>query len=326
MSDAGTIPYHLRQNKAIDRNLFIDLLTRVGRYRNISEFVYIGFGGPFLEDFKAVHSHLRLSNMISLEANSEIRKRQKFNQPVSCIDPRHTTSSEFLTEYDFAASSIVWFDYTSPADLGIQLAEIELLTRKLNAGDVLKVTLNAAPESLGRPKDDMDLKQFRLERAKDRMTVYGPAEISEDDVTNARYPNLLVRCVESAIKKGLQTKPRCIAEPLSTFVYKDGQQMCTVAAIVLDKVDVDKFYSETRLKHWLFWCSDWSDLRSISVPQFSAKERMHIESFLPDIKDPSVLIDKLGYFVGEDYDEAKGLMGNFVQYYRMYPWYSRVIL
>lgn len=326
MSGAGTIPYQLRQNKAIDRNLFIDLLARVGRYRNISDYAYIGFGGPFLEDFKVLHSQLRLSNMTSIEADSEVTKRQEFNKPLSSIRLLHATSGDFLGDHDFAEPSIVWFDYTSPSDLALQLAEIELLTRNLNAGDVLKITLNATPETLGRPKNEVDLKQFRLEQARDRMTVYGPAEVSEDDVTNTRYPQLLARCVESAIKKGLQTKQRCIAEPLSMFVYKDGQQMCTITAILLEKVDVDKFYSETRLKNWPFMCNGWSELRSISVPQFSARERMHVESFLPEISDPSALIGKLGFLVGTDEKDTESLVGNFIRYYRLYPWYSRVML
>ena len=63
----GTVPYHLRQNKAIDRSLFIDLLARLNRCRDISDYTYIGFGGPFLEDFKSVHSFTGISKMISIE-------------------------------------------------------------------------------------------------------------------------------------------------------------------------------------------------------------------------------------------------------------------
>jgi len=113
MSSGATLPYHLRQNKAIDRNLFIDLLGRIGRYRNISDYQYIGFGGPFLEDFKLLHASLRLKNMTSLEQSEEVVKRQKFNKPVSSINPLKKTSGEYLTEFDFDSPSIVWFDYTS---------------------------------------------------------------------------------------------------------------------------------------------------------------------------------------------------------------------
>jgi hypothetical protein len=150
--------------------------------------------------------------------------------------------------------------------------------------------------------------------------------VGVDDVTNVNYPGLLLRCVENAAKKGLETKPRCVVLPLSAFSYADGQQMLTVTSIIIEKVDKGKFYSETRLEHWPFSCKSWTDLRSISVPQLSSKERMHVEALLPDASDPKTIFSKLGYYVGKDEKEAEKLMANFIDYYRMYPWYSKVVL
>jgi hypothetical protein len=62
MSTGGSIPYHLRQNKAIDRNLFTDLLSRIGRYKNISDYTYYGFGGPYMEDFKVLSRSVWLTS------------------------------------------------------------------------------------------------------------------------------------------------------------------------------------------------------------------------------------------------------------------------
>jgi hypothetical protein len=326
MSSASSLPYHLRQNKAIDRNLFVDLLGRIGRYRNISDYRYVGFGGPFLEDHKVLHASLRLRNMTSLEKNPEVVKRQEFNRPHSSLTLQEKTSGEFLNDFDFDEPSVVWFDYTVPKELGIQLAEIELLVRKLSAGDVFKVTLNAAPESLGTPSDGTDLREFRLERLLRRANDYSPMGAEIDDVTTKNYPGLLLRCVESAAKKGLETKPRCIVLPLSAFSYADGQQMLTVTAIIIDKIDRVKFYTETRLEYWPFSCKSWADLRSISVPQLSSKERMHVEALLPDTSDAKTIFAELGYYVGMNEEEGAKLMTNFIEYYRMYPWYSKVVL
>jgi len=64
---SGTsIPYHLRQNKAIDRYAFLELLSRIDRFCNITEYSYIGFGGHSLEDFKYVHSRFGINNMTSI--------------------------------------------------------------------------------------------------------------------------------------------------------------------------------------------------------------------------------------------------------------------
>lgn len=325
MTSGATLPYHLRQNKAIDRNLFVDLLSRIGRYRNISAFKYIGFGGPFLEDFKLLHSSLRLRDMTSLEKREEVVKRQRFNIPVSSIVILNKTSGEYLTEFDFDCPSIVWFDYTSAKDLDVQLSEVELLTRKLNPGDVVKVTFNAAPENLGKPGEG-DLKEFRVEEFRRRAAVYAPVRIEVSAVTNAKYPHLLLSCIESAMKRGLDTKRRCTLLPLALFTYSDGQQMLTVTAIILESIDQDKFLSETRLSHWPFLCQSWTDVRFIGVPQLSAKERMHIEALLPDEVNTDNILKSLGYYIGETRPEGERLMTNFIDYYRQYPWYSRIVL
>ncbi|MET2524972.1 O-methyltransferase [Ralstonia pseudosolanacearum] len=324
MSAGGTIPYHLRQNKAIERALFIDLLSRVGRYRNISDYRYVGFGGPYLEDFKFLHSSLRIRDMISLEGDSNVAKRQAFNQPLSCIDIRHQTSGEFLIEHTFDKPSLVWFDYAIPGSLPEQLGETRQLVSMLTAGDVFKITLNANPETLGRPRDG-DLREFRAATAQDRLTEYGPAVIDPDMVTSKKYPTLLLHAIYSAAKKGVEGDRRLFVQPLSSFVYKDGQQMVTATGVLLNHGDKDPFFRETRLEHWGYRNLNWSAPTPISIPDLSAKERMHIESLLPDI-DANAIADQMGYFVGADKDEADALMKNFVTYYRLSPWFSRVLV
>ena len=108
------LAYHLRPNKAIDRNLFISLLERIGRVRNISAYEYIGFGGPMLEDYKALHADLRISRMHSIERNTETFKRQQFNRPASFIKLHEIESGEFFRTHQFHdKGTIVWLDYTA---------------------------------------------------------------------------------------------------------------------------------------------------------------------------------------------------------------------
>lgn len=323
----ATIPYHLRQNKAIDRNVFVDLLARVGRWRNISDYTYVGFGGPYLEEFKQLHGQLRLSKMISLEADPNVVKRQKFNAPLSCIELRNQSSGEFLVAHDFEVPVVVWFDYTEPGPLGAQLAEFELLVRKLNVGDVARITVNASPESLGRPSNaEDDLQTFRLQKASERLANYFPLGAKPSSVTARRYPRLLAQSIENAAKKGMDTKAACMIEPLSVLSYADGQQMLTVTAIILEKERVEEFYSATRLGHWPFKAVGWDAVRPISVPQFSTKERLAVEAMLPGASTPAEVWQQLGYLIGETEAEANELIANFLSYYRLYPWYSRVVL
>ena len=61
----GFIPYHLRHNKSIDREVFLEGLSLLSKKIDVKEYTYIGFGGPMLEDFRIMHSRTSLSNLIS---------------------------------------------------------------------------------------------------------------------------------------------------------------------------------------------------------------------------------------------------------------------
>ena len=68
----------------------------------IREYSYVGFGGPFFEDFKLMYEYLNVTEMYSLEVDEVIHQRQKFNLPYNCINLFNSpkTSSDFITEYD----------------------------------------------------------------------------------------------------------------------------------------------------------------------------------------------------------------------------------
>jgi hypothetical protein len=325
MTQGASIPYHLRQNKAIDRNLFIDLLVRIGRYVNISDYEYISFGGPFLEDFKLVHGSLRISKMISIEVDENTTRRQAFNKPISCVALRHQSSQAFLDTHEFEHPTIIWFDYSKP-ELGVQLAEVNRLLTMLKHGDVFRFTLNASPAVLGTPADKtQDLREYRVAKIRDELAEYAPAKIEPDDLITRNYPTLLLKASSAACKQSMSGSSDLVIQPLTAFVYTDGQQMLTVTGVVLKKTAVAEFNRKTRLKHWPFASLDWSSVTSISVPQLSVKERLRVETLLPENAADAILQD-LGYFVGEDSEEGLALMESFARYYRMYPWYSRVVL
>lgn len=142
------IPYHLRQNKAVDRMLLIDLLSKLNRYIEIHSYEYIGFGGPFLEDHKLMHSYFGNIKLTSIENNDHIWKRQKFNLPLSCINREKKHSSEFIDTFSRNNPVIIWLDYMEANKRREQLMEFESLLPKLNENDIVKVTINANPQTL----------------------------------------------------------------------------------------------------------------------------------------------------------------------------------
>ena len=82
MSAGGNLPYQLRPNKAVERLIFVDLLSRLDSWIQIGrDYDYFGFGGPQMEDFRLLHERFPQMKMVSLEREREVLKRQKFNNP-----------------------------------------------------------------------------------------------------------------------------------------------------------------------------------------------------------------------------------------------------
>jgi hypothetical protein len=330
----GSIAYHLRENKAIERNLFIDVLARIGRVKNISAYTYIGFGGPFLEDFKALHSALRIKKMISIELDKNVSMRQKFNKPASFIKLKNCTSGHFLQSHEFLGGNIVWLDYTAPSALYQQLSEFRQLIGTLGKYDVAKITLNASASSLGGQQGET-LKAERRTRLLDRLGDYCKFEIEEDDVLQRNYPATLLKAVHGSLSGLASRESGEFFQILSAFVYKDtGQYILTVTGIMLNaKDDADRisFFEKSRIEHWPFKNLNWSTPTEISVPSLSVKERMRLDAALPigKIKNPGDhLVKKLGYCPSEVNDEpaTKQMLANYAKFYRAYPMFSKVVL
>lgn len=329
MSSGGSIPYHLRQNKAIERNLFIESLRRLNNYTNISEYVYIGFGGPFLEDFKQVHNLLKVNKMISIEGNDNVHKRQQFNKPLSCINLGDTPemSGDFINRYNFDDKTIIWLDYAMPSQLNTQLNELVSLITKLKPKDIFKITLNANPESLGKNPNELDPRPFRYQKVNDILTEnFLPMNTTEEDVGFKKYPTLLVNAMKRAIEHGLRGRNDIRVHPLTSFVYKDGQQMVTLTAIVLENSDEEeaKFIDSSRIRNWPFYAGEWRKPKNINVPTMSLKERIHIESLLPEASVDNIH-EELGFYIGSNSSGANIDLSNFIEYYKVVPWYSKVL-
>lgn len=341
----GSIAYHLRENKSIERNLFIDLLSRIGRFKNISDYTYAGFGGPFREDFKAMHNALRVSKMISIEMDENVYKRQIFNLPARIIDSRHCKSDEFIEKFDsIKGNSIVWLDYTSASTLNEQITEFRNLISKMQKFDIAKITINAHAAHLGNPENDKDqylqtLKQdnYRSHILSKRADNFWKDQIKVAEIQTNTYPKTLLKILKNSLNGLTGTVGPIYFQPLSSYTYQDGVKMLTLTGVILDAENDEErqdFFEKTRLKFWEFSNLDWAHPTEISVPSLSAKERMAIDALLPVQLAPGESVGEhlenaLGYVPGataNDLAKGRKLLENYARYYRAYPFFSRVWL
>ncbi|MCP3896226.1 MAG: hypothetical protein GY706_16590, partial [Bacteroides sp.] len=299
MSAGTSIPYHLRPNKAVERGLFIQSLRKINKFTNISDYRYIGFGGPFLEDFKVLHHELKISDMVCVEIDENVRLRQQFNKPLSCIDflDEACSATDFINEYEFDKESIVWLDFVSFKDLNRQLSDVSRLLSNLCHGDIFKVTLNANSANLGNVDDGANQHKYRLKKFKELVTSeFEPHGLTEESMYSKVFPNTLLEALNRAVSKGMASACQLEAVLLSAFVYEDGQKMLTATGIVLNKTEKDEFFEKTRIDIWPYFASNWKETKNISLPALSARERLQVEQMLPDGSYEEIR-DSLGFYI-----------------------------
>lgn len=323
----GNIAYHLRPNKAADRALFLDLLNRIGRTSfNISDYKYYGFGGPFMEDFRAIHAATRISHMTCIERDPTVQARQRFNCPLSCVNFQLTDSSTFISEFSSDSPSVVWLDFTSPGELKQQLDDTFNLVNKLAHGDIFRVTLNASVsalrEDIGNLKQD-ELIALRRRVFVERSGIDCPTTLKDSDFRANQYPTILLQALKLAAIRATNHSP-LVVQPLSAFTYSDGTTMLTATGIVLDssKLKIEEFPTDSRIAHWPFASIDWKRPHEIDLPTLSSRERLALESLQPN-GTVDAARNILKDAIGPDGITEKAVR-SYGTFYRIYPEFVRI--
>lgn len=328
MSTGSSLPYRLRPNKAVDRELFLSLLMRLAPALTLENYHYVGLGGPFLEDFRLVHARLGLVRMTCVEIEEEVHKRQLFNRPVATIECIHQTLEDYLDERDFEVPAIVWFDYTEPKGITAQIERFAQTIGTVPLGSVLRVTLNANPTSLGKPDpselsvevdgeasgDQPTIQEWRLARFKERLGELFPSGTTAQGMSFKTYGPSLLRALKLAVEKEtLSFRDRRVVWALGTH-YADGQAMVTAALVVCaaDNRDI-----ELLVKSWEFHSTPDTPHR-VDLPALSTLERLTMESSDDAKVEMAFALPKSN--LGED------PFAVFKKFYRIYPHFSRVEL
>ncbi|MBB5438548.1 hypothetical protein HDC92_002224 [Pedobacter sp. AK017] len=338
----ATIPYQLRPHKAIERNLFIDVLKKLdaSTQLNIKKYKYVGFGAAFLEDFKLLHLELGIENMECIEMDDFAFSRQEFNNPYYFLKIHNTTSTDFINDiFNSDMSQIIWLDYAMPKDFSQQLQDIELLGSKINCLDVVKFTFNSKISSFINSHHVKDYKNKKCKES-DFKTIkeyfqkhptyelYIPNNLQNKDI--ADFSSVVRAMAIRALERGLSknTAKNLKFNHICAFSYADGQEMTTITGIIDSKEEFQKILLETKLQDWQFYnqgpkASELIKSVNITVPAMTVIERMEIDRKIPssDIED---LVKSLSFKYGTNPDENKLLLEGYHTFYKYLPYYSKV--
>ena len=316
--------YHVRPNKYIDRNLFIEALRRLNL--DFRTYRYVGFGSYSFDDFKAMHCKIGINDMVSLESDSTVIQRAKFNSPYDCIDVRYGASSEYLDELaDYESNQIIWLDYTNPKELFWQFSEaIELVTRA-KPNDVLRFTFNANPNTLAEKgrMTDSELYDMRLEKLREKLKEYCDPRVKAENLTQEGFPQALRQSLRYSIEQTItlpnQYDDRIII-PLFSTAYRDTHQMLTVTLLI--STESEKQIVENKFRQWQIPCLDWAAEERISIPHLTEQEFLAVTRLIPNNENPEKeLREKFPCIYTEDQEAT-----SFVKHYKSYPHFHNVEL
>jgi hypothetical protein len=323
----ATLSYNLRRNKYVERQLFMELLSRFSRWQDIGEYLYLGFGGVYFEEFKLLHTRFQIQKMISLEREEWMLPRQKLNVPYGCVDVCHGSSSELVIDIEKyrciaeVTNLLIWLDYVTPSELPTQLSEIRSLISKLENGDILKVTFSLHPGWLN--KGLMDIHTNRLENLRSQLgSAYLAEGISSADVTNEALPQVYIGALKRKIAEGLAENSTLEFLPLGCYTYNDSTPMLTVTGALINRELQSAFEARLDLVKLDFTSPGW-EIHQIDVPDMSLRERLEIDQKLTGETAEEIAI-KLPFRFEEDPEESVKLLRNYLKLYRFYPHYHRI--
>ncbi|MGO9585047.1 MAG: O-methyltransferase [Limisphaerales bacterium] len=323
---AGSIPYHLRPNKAVDRLLFLELCTKLALALQIEaeSYSYVGFGGPQMEDFRLLHEKFPQMPMLCIECSENVIPRQVFNCPHTQVRflPEAKRSGEWVKEWVPDKPVIIWFDYALKAERSEQFNEFQTLLACAPSKSVLRVTMNA-----DLPLGSHKTTEQQMQSIQDNFGKIVPPDISDDDMAAGQFPSVISRMFQLASEAVLQPAGERVFQPLLITSYRDTHQMLVVTGLLAPKADCDAVISASGLNVWPYFPQNWTDVRFINMPELTLKERIHINQLLPrEAGNAQQIQNTLGFQVDELPDISLDKIRNYTEFYRHFPQFGRIAI
>lgn len=330
------IPYQLRPNKHIDREIFFDCIRRSIGFATPEETVYMSMGGKHLVDHHAIYHSVGIKNSFSFDAEDNTVYRQIFNTPFGFTSCDEMKSDKFVAEFDNiadeyadAARFVVWLDFTSHKERPEQLGEFQALLSKLPVGSIARLTVNADPRCFTIPKNKWSkgittVNEARREKFISQMGDF-IGTVESKHMSNLELPVTIAKCVKFAVSKvQLAAKSWCV-RPLNLQWYSDSTPMLSCTLIVLEKENADQVLESNAFSKWEFFSKDWNHVHRVYVPDLSIKERSFIENCIGK-KTAKQIADALGFQFIDDEGENISQIENFIRHSRFYPSFKKMVV
>lgn len=349
-------PYHLRPNKAIDRLLLIELLRQMP-YDMRKKYRYLGLGGPFLEDFKAVHHYYPEIALTSIESNSDTYKRQMFNKFTGSITLVKSDIGEYFEQGNFVEPLIVWFDGTDFGEKTIS-SVIAILT-KLPVNSIFKITARVSFEGAPNYRDfarqvsemldayiNNEAKIPAEEKSRickeTRAGVLAMAEANDDAMATLQQiksylptgyekylldqesrATLYFLILKNIFRSAYPSAGDTLFHILTANYYSDGTTMVSVTGMVAERAALPG--PRELFKNIDVQGEDIEAPTKIAIPILSVKERLKLDPLLPLSDDVGGrLRAELGYLIDASKIRTEKQLEFYNKYHSYYPFFTRI--
>ncbi len=332
--NGSQVAYHLRVNKYIDRQMFVEALGLVNRFIPIAGHGYVSMAGAYLEDCRMLHQATRISRMYSFDTEAAVIARQAVNLPFGFVQTHQRSSKQVVEEFEAVRTAlggaetnvVVWLDYVSPKQRRTQLQELGTLVSKLIPGDVVRITMNAHRTTLGEnvqyerlseEQKPSTLAMWRHTKLKEQLgEEYLPADRDDPEYleTKEGFSRTVMRAVKHAVIGALQPRPELLPFPVLSTSYDDNHGMVTVTCVIIQGAQQAAFEQATKWEaEWPYKPGpDWDSFAEIQVPYLSIQERHLLHG---TIRQGGEFGNRVGFLNAEELEQYK------LHYYR-YPTFA----
>jgi len=268
------VPYDLRPAKQVERRMLVESLQQIATLGfPIRDYQYTGFGSVYFIDFVLFHKSLGISKMLSVEYDSAIEKRVKFNQPFRCVTIKLGPIADFIPTLSRKRRHLLWLDYDSVITES-HLQDIWLAAAQLPTGSILLVTVDVEPPvKEGTPAKWKDY--FSTEAG-----TYLGTNSARKHFVESNLIDINRHILFNVIKSGLASRDETFI-PLYSFEYADGHRMLTVGGMIGTPLNRETLRASTLkdLKYMKFEEADRPF--AINIPRLTRKERLFLDKNMP---------------------------------------------
>ncbi len=247
--------------------------------------------------------------MLSVEYDSNIEKRVKFNRPFNSVDIKIDAIGNVIPTLSKDLQHILWLDYDGVLQ-NAHLQDTRLAATYLPVGSFLLVTVDAEPPvDGGKPKDWRDY--FAEEGGE-----YFNEGWKTKEFARSNLPRRNIDLLWNAIQAGIVGRADVEFIPIFSFLYKDGHEMVTIGGIIGGNKEGRRIRGSDLAKAGYYRSSLEADPCVITVPRLTRKERQYLDAAMP-------CVDK---WTPKDFEMSWDNVDAYREIYRFCPSYAELML